>query len=395
MSKRIAMLLNGEIKNDHRVIKIINTLSREYLVDLFYVNGDSIKDNFIFSKNVSLFSFRHQASKKINFLRHSFFCYEFNFFIKCVLNAKKSYDIIWANDLPTLYPAFKISQKLNCKLIYDSHEIYVETINQFFPKQASFFKNIFFSILIKLMRNHGYRIEKKGMSNTDLLITVNESLLEYFHGFYDIRKGISIMNLPKNEDTSVKESMNYRELFSWALDSRIVIYQGQLNEGRGLKILIDSFKELSETYKLIILGNGPLKPFLIDKVNQLNLNNRIRFIDTVPLCDLPSYTLGADIGVNLLESFNLSKKLASPNKLFEYIHAGIPVVASNSPENLKVFKKYSIGQMTNNFSNEIAFTIQSINNLDKESLKTELLEAKKFYTWENQEVLLLSSIKEL
>ena len=156
------MLLNGPVKNDHRVIKMINTLSKKALVDLYYVNGTS-SDNDLFHENVYLFSFKHENSIKRKFLKNSFFCFEFNFMINKVIKQNKSYNYIWSNDLPTLYSSFKLSKKLNAKLIYDSHEIYIETLNQFFPENNRTFKRIIFKILFKFMKIHGSKIEKNAL----------------------------------------------------------------------------------------------------------------------------------------------------------------------------------------------------------------------------------------
>ncbi|MEY3501693.1 MAG: 2-deoxystreptamine glucosyltransferase, partial [Bacteroidota bacterium] len=148
MGQKIAMLLNGPIFNDYRVIKMIQTLGKENSVDLYYIDGNVLNDKQLFAENIRLFNFSKKKNLKTKILQHSFFCYEFNFFINEVLKSKVKYDIILSNDLPTLYPGYKISKKLNSNLFYDSHEIYTETINQFFPKKNPFFKSLIFNFLI-------------------------------------------------------------------------------------------------------------------------------------------------------------------------------------------------------------------------------------------------------
>ena len=114
------MLLNGPIKNDHRVIKMINSLSKKALVDLYYTTGE-LEDKKLFNKNVRLYSYNIKKTFKIKIIKHTFFCFEFNFFINKVFDKGKYYNYIWANDLPTLYPAFKIAKKIGSELVYDSH----------------------------------------------------------------------------------------------------------------------------------------------------------------------------------------------------------------------------------------------------------------------------------
>ena len=114
-------------------MKVVRTLGSKYNVDVFFLANAEQEDWK--EGNVSFMPVTLKKTFKRKLLQHSFFCFEFNFFIKEVLKRQSSYDFIWANDLPTLFPAYKIAKKLNAQLVYDSHEIYVETINQFFPKK--------------------------------------------------------------------------------------------------------------------------------------------------------------------------------------------------------------------------------------------------------------------
>lgn len=390
--KRIAILLNGTIQNDYRVIKIIQTLSLNNTIHLYYIDGDVLIDSALFNTNVSLYSTQHKVTFWTKFLRHSWFCFEFSFFQQKVLSSGEKYDIIWANDLPTLFPASKISKRLNCKLIYDSHEIYTETLNQFFPRNSSGIKKYVYTILIFLMRKHGVSIEKKYIPLTNVFITVNQSLLTYFSERYQINKGLVIMNLPKLNQQNNQPAIDFRKQFNWEANSIIVLYQGQLNEGRGLKLVLEAFKFLDDSFKLILIGNGSLQIDLNKWVDENSYSNRIKFIDTVSLDKLPAHTKGADVGMNILENYNLSKELASPNKLFEYIHAEIPVIASFSKENIRVFEKFNIGLMTNNIPKEIATKIIEISSMDKCSFRLPLSGAKSHYKWENQLDMLESII---
>jgi glycosyltransferase involved in cell wall biosynthesis len=390
--KQIAMLLNGPIKNDNRVIKIIQTLSSKNSVHLFYIDGEN-EDKNIFNNNVSLYNFPHNVSIKIKILRHTWFCYEFNHFINDIKILNKKFDFIWANDLPLLYPAYKISEFYGASLIYDSHEIYTETINQFFPIRSSVLKKIIYNWSIAFMRFHGKQIEKKTFPFIDTFITVNNSLLDYFSERYTINKGVVVMNFPRIEENQESKVFDYRLFYSWSSDSIILLYQGQLNEGRGLTYLFETIKLLPIKYKLVLIGNGSIESDLKKWVNAENLNNRIKFIDTVSTTILSSYTKGANLGINLLESLNLSKQLASPNKLFEYIQAEIPVLATNTIENKRVFDSYKIGMLTENNPMLIAESIEKIMVKTKQEYKIELKNAKLKYSWGNQIELLTSIIE--
>jgi glycosyltransferase involved in cell wall biosynthesis len=389
---KICVLLNGPVNNDHRVIKIINTLSKKHMIHLFYVNG-KVEDQLLFNDQVELYSIEHKKSLKTKLVQHSFFWREFIFFIPAVLKKGILYNTIWCNDFPTLLPAHKIANKLKASLIYDSHEIYLETLNQFFPVKTSFMKSIVFKISLGLMKTFGKLTEQRLIVKADHIITVNESLANYFKNTYGVKRVNVIMNFPPTKELDPEKFIDFKAIFSFEKNDKILIYQGVLNRGRGLALIINTIKNIPENFKLIILGNGPLKPQLINLTNDLKLNNQVKFIDKVPINDLLNYTSGADYGLNILEDYNLSKKLASPNKLFEYIHAGIPVICSKSIENAKVINKYEIGEMVINNEKDLAETIQSLSKSNTDKYKLACSQASKEYNWERQEASILNLVK--
>lgn len=391
---RIAVLLNDEIYNDNRVIKMIQSLSKLYLVDLYYINGQPENDKFHFSENVRLFSFVHNDTVWVKLLRHSFFCFEFNFYINKIIESKINYSIIWANDLPTLYPAYNISKKLNCKLVFDAHEIYVETLNQFFPKKANFLYSFVFACLLKIMKWHGKTIEKNIIPKVDLFISVNDSLINYFKNYYNIKKNLVVMNYPRATETP-KVKFDFRLEYNWEKSDILFLYQGVFNQGRGLELLIDLFIELPDNYKLILIGEGSLKNQLKTTCAKHNLSHKIKFMERQPLDKLPYFTAGADFGINLLEPINKSKALASPNKLFEYIHASLPIIATNSKENIKIFSKYNVGYLTENNIESLKNILLNINHQEVIEFKKNCKEAKTEFTWEKQEETILDQIKSL
>jgi glycosyltransferase involved in cell wall biosynthesis len=391
---RIAVLLNDEIYNDNRVIKMIQSLSKIYLVDLYYINGRPENDKFHFSKNVRLFSFVHNDTFWVKVLRHSFFCFEFNFYVKKIIESKINYSIVWANDLPTLYPAYTISKKLNCKLVFDAHEIYVETLNQFFPKKANFLYSIVFACLLKIMKWHGNAIENKIIPEVDLFISVNDSLINYFKNYHNIKKTMVIMNFPITSEKS-DTKFDFRLNYEWSISDIIFLYQGVFNQGRGLELLIDLFNKLPDNYKLILIGEGSLKNQLEKLCVKHKLTHKIKFMARQPSDKLLHFTAAADFGINLLEPINKSKALASPNKLFEYIHASLPVIASNSNENIKIFSKYNVGYLTENSIESLKNILLNINQQEVIKFKKNCEKAKTEFNWEKQEKTIFDEIKSL
>ncbi len=393
--KRVAMLLDGQIHQDYRVTKMIQTLSSMYFVDLYYLNGNIENDKLLFSDNVKIISLKYEDSIFTKLLRHTLFCYEFNFFISAVIKSKNKYDLIWANDLTTLYQAYVISKKLNAELIYDSHEIYIETLNQFLPSNAKGFKKVIVTFLLKVMRRHGKRIEKKIFKQVDKFITVNSSLLDYFNKTYNLKqKGIYIFNYP-SLSTETQNNINERSKLPCPVSEEdiIIVYQGVFNEGRGLRELLKSITLLPNRFKLFLIGRGSLYPTLKKQIMKDNLENRV-FIDFANT-EENYYTKTCDIGINLTEDINLSKRLASPNKVFQYIHAGIPVVLSKGYENSLILHQFKIGCEVHIESVSIATAIIELvqNGLDK--YDAELERAQVEYCWQTQERKLLDYVQSI
>ena len=386
--KNICVLLNGAVKNDGRVIKTIRTLSQKFLIDLYYVNGTS-EDESIFKENVHLYSVNKKDTALTKILRCSFFYLEFVFLYKEAIKQQKKYEFIIANDLPTLYPAVKLKKKTGGKLIYDSHEIYLETLNQFFPSKCNPIKQLIFGWSIGSMRFMGYRIEKKLLKHVDEFITVNNSLADYFSKKYKFPNIHIMMNCPVKMNNPYKPLVDFKKLYIWDHSDIVFLYQGVLNKGRGLELLIAAFNNIPNNIKLVIIGDGFLKQDLVDWVLNYNLTGQIKFFDTVPNDKLLNYTVAADFGINLLEDYNLSKKYASPNKLFEYMHAGIPVLCSKTLENFIVFEKYEIGILTRNTPEDIVENMMKLANSDRiEYYRQNCYQGSHEYNWQVQSKIL-------
>ena len=120
------------------------------------------------------------------------------------------------------------------------------------------------------------------------------------------------------------------------------LYQGGVQQGRGLERLGRVAAEVPNAY-FVFIGGGRLDGSLRRIVEELQLEQRVRFIPTVALAELPSYTASADIGVQPIENTCLNHYTTDSNKLFEYVQAGLPVVASDLPEIRRVVREHDLG----------------------------------------------------
>ena len=391
--ENICILLNGSIQYDQRVIKTIRSLSDFYFIDLFYVNSDN-NDSDIFGSRVQVFGAHDsEYSNGIKkFLRNSFFFFEFNYFINCVKKKNKKYDYIWCNDLPTLYPGFKLSKYYKCKLIYDSHEIFNETLNQFFPTP----RKLHHSIRLKFMQSTGKIIERYLVKRINTFVTVNESLKNYFVKEYNYSEPVHVIyNYPSNLNKIKQTNLNIRQELGLKKDDFVFIFQGTLNHGRGLLKMVKAFSLIDDNLiKLIVAGGGHLFSELNDFVINNKLESKIKMLGRIHSQQIFHYTVSSDCGINLIEDINLSKKFTTATKMFEYFQAGIPVLCTNIKENEIILSNYNAGFLTDNSVNNIKKKIIEMSRTkDYVKFKLKSKEASKEYSWENQHKILLEILK--
>mgnify|MGYP003576326530 CR=1 FL=1 len=250
-------------------------------------------------------------------------------------------NIFLSNDLDTLTPNF-IQAKLRGKdLIYDSHEYFTGT-----PE-----------LLQKpLKRKFWKTMEKALLPNIKYLFTVNNSIADRYSNELKVKMKV-LRNLPY---LNINESSNVEVHFPSS--KFILLLQGAgINTDRGAEELIDSMTFLSSNFLLILIGSGNAWEILKKKTGDLNLNEKVWFIEKVPFDALRSYTRQAHLGLSLDKPNCLNYELSLPNKIFDYIHAGIPVLASPIKEVKNIIDEYDIGMYIDEVSpRKIADAVQWI-----------------------------------
>lgn len=378
--KNIAILLDGGINNDARVQRIIKSFSVSYNVFLYYCEPCK-NDRLIFNlKNVFLNPYRIKSTNWLT--RNFFFNNKFNDLINSVKNSKIKYSLIYVNDYPLLKSGVVLKEITGSKLIYDSHEIYIETINQFFPTRGLKGK-VFGTSMILLNKIYHSYCEKKYVKKIDLFITVCDSFSKYFQNHYKISQVNVLKNCPQTIEPPTKSNL-IREELGLTNNDKIILYQGVLNPGRGLKMLIDASRYLEANINIVIIGDGPKKKELLQYFSDTFARKNVFFMEKVSFSSLIKYTMSADIGILLIESFNLSKKLTLPNKVFEYMNAGIPFITNRLPEASKIAKDENCGYVINDSSPEkIGQQINHIvKNIDFEKGENGRRAIQEKYNWQ-------------
>lgn len=226
-------------------------------------------------------------------------------------------DVIHCHDLNTLPAGVRLARRFQTKLVYDSHELFNEMAGKSW-----------------LEKRIGYILERLLMPYIDHLIVVNSHVHRLFTKRYGPYPTTVVQNVPEAPDWNQappQEVLNLRQHFGLAPDDLLLLYQGGLNPERGLEECIQAVAMLPKTFKLVLIGDGRLKGYLEELVNHLQLEDRVFFFGQVPSEQLLWYTCQADVGLVVYKNTSLNNYYSTPNKIFEYLLAGIPTVASDHP----------------------------------------------------------------
>ena len=305
-----------------------------------------------------------------------YFFFNFRLFFVGLINKT---DLFYANDLDTLAPMFLLSKLKKKPLIYDSHELFCEV-----PELKS--SRIKKSIWQKL---EGYIIPK-----LKTCITVNDSIAKIYEAKYNVPFYI-IRNISDFDQTFIPKS---RVQLSLPEDKKIILLQGAgINVDRGAEELIDAM-EFVQNAVLYIIGSGDVWENLKQKVSfNKSIQNKVVLINKLPKSELINYTFNADIGLSIDKNTNLNYLYSLPNKIFDYIQAEIPILASRLPEIENIILQYKIGDFIDDHNpktianklNEMLYSQQL------SSYKKYLAIAKKEITWKSEKEKLLTIIKNI
>lgn len=298
--------------------------------------------------------------------------YNLRLFFK-LLFVKK--DVLLANDLDTLLPNFLVSRLQRKKLVFDSHELFSEIpelINR--PRVKRFWN----------------WLEKRIIPKLKNCYTVSESIASHYKNLYTTDFQV-IKNYPKKGNNEFKK-------FDFPFDvlgNKLIIYQGAVNVGRGLELMIEAMKLIDNAIFLIV-GDGDITEELQLKVSKQTLENKVKFLGKIPPETLRSITAIVDIGISLEEDLGLNYRYALPNKLFDYIQAKVPVLVSDLPEIRKIAENYDVGLILKDRTPEsLANAIDHILKKDKSNWQNQLNKAANELIWEKESAKLKTLFKKL
>ncbi len=282
-------------------------------------------------------------------------------------------DVLVANDLDTL-PANYLASRIKRKpLVYDSHEYFTEV-----PELIG----------RPVVRSIWKWLERQLVPKVNAAYTVCDSIAEVYHDLYKVDFKV-VRNLPVCSATeNITHPMTSSHRMSTS--SKIILYQGALNLGRGIEAAIRAMLYI-EGAELWLAGDGDLTAQLKKLVEELKLESKVKFLGRLPISKMGEITRQADLGISLEEDLGLNYRFALPNKLFDYIQAGVPVLVSNLPEMKKIVEHYQIGAIAETHQRkDLAEKIKSVlfDSEQNAGWKENLKLAAKELCWEKEEKIL-------
>lgn len=290
-------------------------------------------------------------------------------------------DVVHSHDANVLVPAARAAYKTSAALVYDSHELWRH-------------------------RNRGDRkapigkivdalIEMWGVRRADAVITVSPGLVKWLEDNYKLDNVHLLRNTPSRVPSTDAPSL--REMANLTDDDQIVLYTGRITTGRGIEETLHAISEMPKNVYLVMLGYG--QPEYMAELDSLadflGVTDRFRHVGAVPHEQVSATASQADVSVVAVQPTCLSYLHCLPNKLFEAVQAGLPVVASKLPDVHDLLHEHQIGS---------TFALGDIEDMrkalghalkDPASLKRNVKQAAEILCWEVEQKKLVSLYMDL
>lgn len=333
VSKGLVICVTNEITYDQRVLKIAHTLYEAYQVKVTIIGrklagNDQDQSQKLIFKRLDCF-----------FKSGPAFYLEYNirlFFFLIVF--RKSYNTVCCCDPDTIIGGMSAAKILKKNTFYDAHEWFTE-VPELMGKE--------------LKKKIWSAVEKFGIKNSQKRYTVGPILASKLAEIYGSSFEV-IRNVPKVE-SGIDQHFT---------KENILLYQGAINQGRGLETLLEASKYLPN-FQILLVGDGDVKAQLMAQKDDEKLNN-VKFVEKQTPEQLKIITQKAKYGYNLLDARSLSYYFSLANKFFDYAALGVVSINSLLPEYEHLIKKYSHALMLKDLdARDFANLINTISEEDR------------------------------
>ena len=370
MGKRIIFTVTNDLRYDQRMLRICTTLSAAgYEVALV---GRHLPSSIPLQPQ----PYQQIRLKYLFFTAGKFFYIEYNLRLLFFLLFQR-FDAICSIDLDTSIPGILVSKIKSKPHLFDAHELFTHTPE---VERRESIQKIWESV------------QKFTFKHTNAAFTVGPAIAQYFEEKYN--KPVAVVrNMPIKGGAT---NPNNTPMPAWqskidALNGqRFILYQGALNEARGLETMIHAMTEI--TAILVLAGEGDLSQTLRNLTQSLNLEHKVIFLGMVPPNELPQLAKQAYIGYNVSQNAGLSYYLSLNNKFFDYTKALLPSLINPFPEYLALMKEFEVGLPTEPTLEDIVKQANQLftNPILYDEIKSNCKLASEKWTWENETPTLIN-----
>jgi len=367
---QIVSIVLNDFRNDSRVLKMAKTLrGAGYFISVAALHRPGLEEEGTVEgvpfRRISLITYR--LPRILNFLK----------FIEMVFKLRFRYgsqDLWIANDFEALV-IYSLARLMGCrsKLVYDSHEL------QSYREGISASKG-------KFIR----RVESMILNHNTVVFNVSPGIVDIYKREFGLKNQKLIMNLPERNKSSKRGNV-FREKWNLPDKATVFLIQGRLGANRGLELLLDAFEELEHDLVLVVMGYGPLQELTEEMAGRCE---NIFFQEAVPHDKIMEYTSSADWGISNVQNTCLNHYHCLPNKIFEYIQAGIPIISNDLGDISNLVRTENLGLVMNGADKEdIKRTMKRAKSAGKDTYEDNLRSAASKYYWGAQESKIVDSIQ--
>lgn len=293
-------------------------------------------------------------------------------------------DVVHAHDLPNLSLGKRIATQLGIPLVYDAHELYPL---QYFADEGR--------------RNWLLGLEKELIVHVDATITVNRQCVEVLESTYSIKDVVPLTNAtesPPDFDPEARPRL-WHHRFKLAENVKIMVFQGGINPVRNVDELIQALTKLSDNIHVGFITYAKDVPYYEDMTRRLGVFHRVHYIIEIPWDQVISWLASSDVGIMPYQVTNFNAKISSPNKLYEFAVAGLPIIASSELVNVKsAVDEDGLGLTI--LLREPDSYVEVIRAMFEhpdgpERFRNNVLKARSRYTWSNEEPKLINLYRKI